>query len=275
MLVVIAIIGVLASLLLPAVQAAREAARRSSCGNNLKQIGLAMHNFHTIKRQLPPGGLTADSEFSWHVFILPQLEQENLYDAFNHGAAYDDAGNLARGLNAPEGFICPSGNELRSTVENSGGTFLPTSHYQGNMGPVEINPATGDEYPFVASGQQKASTAGVLYANSEVKFQNIADGTTTTILVGELSWDKAESYLAWTRGCESNACAGAKSVQASINSRPFSGSDRNWVSFGSNHPGGAQFVMCDSSVRFIAELVDFNTYKALASRKGKETVGDY
>ncbi len=274
MLVVIAIIGVLAALTLPAVQAAREAARRSTCANNLKQSALAIQNYHVLKKKLPPGGLTTGNQFSWHVFVLPHLEQDNLYKAFDRNAAYDNAANLATGLTGVDTYLCPSGVVERSTFEQSGGAFLPTVHYQGNMGPIGTNPVDGDPYPSVASGQGDAATGGVLYADSEVKLTNITDGTTTTFMLGEVSWSDANSYRAWTRGCKDTTCAGTKSVQSAINARPYT-TNFNWTSFGSNHPGGAQFAMCDGSVTFIAEFINLNTYKALASRKGKETVGDF
>src|SRR5690606_2838515 len=112
LLVVIAIIGILIALLLPAVNAARQAARRAQCANNLKQIGLAFHNYHDTRKKLPPGGQTG-SELSWRVYILPHIEETGLYELFDINAANINT-NLPVGLNSVQSFFCPTGTNLHS-----------------------------------------------------------------------------------------------------------------------------------------------------------------
>jgi len=210
------------------------------------------------------------------MLVLPQLEQQNLYDAFDTEVDYNTNANKATALKIPNGFYCPSGNmfDTADPAETSAGALIPTSHYVGCAGPVGNNPVNGNPYPGIDNGQGRISTAGVLYPNSETRLEHLADGATSTILVGEISWDKSQSYRNWTRGCTSNICGNVRSVQFTIEEND--GSSRlNHASFGSQHPGGAMIVFCDGSTRFLPEVINLNTFRALASRKGKEVVGEY
>lgn len=284
LLVVIAIIGVLVALLLPAVQAAREAARRMSCTNNMKQLGLAIHNYHDTHLRFPPGGngriasdgtILPTNQLSMHAFLLPFIEQSNLHAQFD----FTKQGNNAYREFEPQAlvrvseFLCPSSNrETDTTVNNSNGD-LYTMHYFGVMGPKGTNVHTGTSYESYEASATNGGFArqGVFYDLSSTRFRDITDGTSSTFAIGELSWNDAGTvYRMWVRGCGGSACASCKNVVDGINVTPAASGNFNNVSFGSQHPGGTNFTMCDGSVRFISETIDLGVYKATASRNGGE-----
>jgi prepilin-type N-terminal cleavage/methylation domain-containing protein/prepilin-type processing-associated H-X9-DG protein len=273
LLVVIAIIGILVALLLPAVQAAREAARRSQCLNNMRQLSIAMHNHHDTYKRLPPGGLGvantgegAVPRLAWSAFVLPFMEQQNLQDLVDlkHSWSWVDSktNNLVVNEMQVPVFHCPSGITTKQPNTNH---F--TLHYYGNMGPKGQNPQTGVNYETIPSNQGDMSLQGVLGANTKTRFADIIDGTSNTILLGELSWNDAPCYRPWLRGYENNAVVGSKNVFNAINGVADKFND---VAFGSEHPGGANFAMCDASVRFINEDIDIGAYRGLSSRNGEE-----
>ncbi len=288
LLVVIAIIGILIALLLPAVQAAREAARRLQCANNLKQLGLALHNYHAAHRTLPPGGVTSNG-LSYIVMLLPYLEQKALYDQFDFnageywitpsGGSGTSNGKIEHSLNRLDAILCPSCNEDRSKLSNykerippnESGVDPHTTHYYGISGPLGMNPTSGGQYKTeepATHGVQ--ATEGVLYKDSRVRFEDIKDGTSNTFLLGEISWNGYETYRTWIRGSTLGGAAmgSCKSVQYPINAGlTYS---FNSGSFGSQHPGGAQFALCDGSVTFISESIDHAAFLSTASRNGGE-----
>jgi hypothetical protein len=110
----------------------------------------------------------------------------------------------------------------------------------------------------------------VLLRSTAVAMRDVLDGTSTTFLAGEISWSRANCYRVWSRGCNGDPCAATKNILDGINVRPYSNNDFNDVSFGSEHPGGCQFVACDGNVRFVSENIDLVVYKSTASRDGKE-----
>ncbi|MDZ7619457.1 MAG: DUF1559 domain-containing protein [Patescibacteria group bacterium] len=290
LLVVIAIIGILIALLLPAVQAAREAARRLQCANHLKQLGLALHNYHTAHRTLPPGGITSNG-LSYIVMLLPYLEQKALYDRFDfnagqwwivpNGGSGTSNGKIEHSLNRLEMILCPSCNEDRSKLSNYGERVPPnesgvdpyTTHYYGIAGPRGTNPMSGLDYKtddISTHGVQ--AMQGVLYKDSRVRMEDISDGTSNTFALGETSWNGYGAYRTWIRGSTINGSASGscKNVRAPINPGPSYGS-YNDGAFGSQHPGGAQFALCDGSVTFVSESIDHAVYLSTASRNGGET----
>ncbi len=290
LLVVIAIIGILIALLLPAVQAAREAARRMQCSNNLKQIGLALHNYHTALRSFPPGGL-ASNEMSFLVFILPYLEQKPLYDQFNFDAGpyvlsgATTNGRAEHGQNAIAPYLCPSCPDLRSNLSESGnysermpdnanGTDPYTTHYQGVMGPVGTNPFNGTQYRVLNRSHHWGGQAqqGVLFNNRSVRIRDVTDGTSNTFAVGEISWKGYGKFRSWIRGASSaskEAQGACKNAAEPINAGAVYGRF-NDAGFGSRHPGGTQFLMVDGSTHFVSETIDYDIYLATASRDGGE-----
>ena len=280
LLVVIAIIAVLIALLLPAVQQAREAARRTQCKNNMKQFGLALHNYHDTSLTFPPGGFFQGAQIGtgmgWHVGVLPYMDQTPLYNQFNLNViAYTDPGNLALALKSPPGFYCPSGQLNKSTNagENSNGQATNSMHYYGIMGPKGTNPKSGVAYTVNPnpSGQGGFALQGMMPRNANRRMSDVLDGASNTLLVGEISWISAASYRVWIRGCDSSACGSTKNIVNTMNSTPYNASNNfNDVSFGSQHTGGAHFLNADGSVVFLNQNMDMGVYLSMASSNGSE-----
>jgi prepilin-type N-terminal cleavage/methylation domain-containing protein/prepilin-type processing-associated H-X9-DG protein len=296
LLVVIAIIGILVALLLPAVQSAREAARRLQCGNNLKQLGLALQTYHQTHGVFPVGART-DNELSWHVAILPHIEQTALFNrfdfrqgTFSHGgrdpanpSGPEVSWNLRQSFTRVDMFLCPSQSQRRSTLDNlleqyphtESGEHAYATHYHGVMGPRGTNPATGENYELfsVTSIYGVFSAEGVLLRGRHVTIAQTRDGASNTLGVGEISWDGYPWYRTWMRGATLTnqiASGGTKNVVLPIN--PGSVGQYNDGEFGSNHPGGAHFVYCDGSVHFLNESIDQAVYLSAASRAGGEAL---
>ncbi|EAQ81317.1 DUF1559 domain-containing protein [Blastopirellula marina] len=281
LLVVIAIIGVLIALLLPAVQQAREAARRMQCSNQLKQIGLAMHNYHDTFGKFPAGAMHIGNGLPWLVKILPFIEQGALYEQFNMKATGWSQNNSA-GTNSVETYFCPSFDERAAQYADPG---VLTTHYYGVAGPKGTNAANGAAYrydenptdePDFYGGYALQGVLGLYEKMGQIGFRDITDGTSNTLMVGEISWKGVEThYRPWYRGGNGgivrSATGGFKNIDAGINV-PIG----QWMStsFGSNHPGGALFVSCDGSVSFYSETIDIATYKAAASRDGGEVLSE-
>lgn len=302
LLVVIAIIAVLVALLLPAVQQARESARRSQCKNNLKQIGIGLHDYMGTFRVLPIGGMTAGNDLSWHVFILPQVDQQALFDRIDFNAdGGASAGNwvsgnangaIALGPVRVPAYSCPSSNK---EYEN-GGTVNYTTHYYGIQGPklstiyqcysqsnnATFTPPTAYANdcvmaPTAASNHGGYATKGVLSRISKVSDRDITDGMSNTLFVGEISNTKTLAgadmigYRVWFRGAEGTASAGTKNITYPINSTSYNGaSNFNDISLGSNHTGGTQVLMGDGVVRFVSENISMAILLGAASRDGDE-----
>jgi prepilin-type N-terminal cleavage/methylation domain-containing protein len=302
LLVVIAIIGILVALLLPAIQAAREAARRMSCQNNCKQIGVALHKFHDTFKGFPKAGKLSN-ELSWHVYVLPFIEQNALYEQFNLSAgAYNGAPNNTGpmknelALNPLPVYLCPSSPVTKmltnppnnvNTPEIINGQVPYTTHYYGIMGPKGVNPATGQQYAWANTGPHGGFASDGIFMRDTVnpnpnvgpepgfRMADVLDGTSTTLMVGEMSWVNnvtGTRYRTWVRGCDTApVCAGSRNVVNSINSPSIA--LFNDIAFGSVHPGGANFVLGDASVHYVGETIDLGVYRSLASRLGAEVVG--
>ncbi len=285
LLVVIAIIGVLVGLLLPAVQQAREAARRSSCTNKMKQIALASHSYHDAHKKLPNGGSVIESSNAYGhsciVFLLPYLEEQSLYDGFNLNEAYDSATNKDRAYTAAMPAIrCPSSTKpqsLHSSEKSSGGQSAATSHYYGIMGPRDTGGVYGADTSN-AGGWGGIATQGTLLRDNQIDFAKITDGLSQTLLFGELSWDDANTYRAWNKGCNyeqpyGKVCNSTRNVRYGLKVFDYvSNGQFNNVSFGSEHPSGANFCFSDGSVSFLLNTVPVDHLQKLASRDGGEVV---
>ncbi|MEW4455748.1 DUF1559 domain-containing protein [Bremerella sp. JC817] len=315
LLVVIAIIGVLIALLLPAVQQAREAARRMSCTNNLKQLGLAVHNYHDSFGSFPPGGMTyfnsggnGDGNASgWALHLFPFLEQDNLYEALKPGTIrLDEAVTEGSSVNGASGrqlidlmrnplsaMVCPSdaGDEILQPIQGNVGLLNDTSGSATNN--PNNNPAKGN-YAAVAGSQRYTWTAywappiggggktnfnGVFGLDAVVKFADITDGTSNTLMIGErVTWLKEPD--GYDAPDDDDSTPGGKCPCVGTNPYGFSyDGGYLWDSanvlgsvayplnsplytfwcrsgFNSHHPGGVQFVYCDGSVHFIPDTVD-------------------
>ncbi len=275
LLVVIAIIAILVALLLPAVQSAREAARRTECKNKLKQIGLALHNYNETHSVFPPAAVPNSDGLSWQVLVLPQLDLDTLYNKFEFGghagARYSSTVNLplVQKESVPA-FLCPSGTEEKADDN----TANYTTHYYGIMGPTGTNSTSGVAYNENTSGSHGGfSREGLFQIYQSRKDRDIVDGTSNTLIVGEISWSdrngKATRYRAWTRGGNLNDfMAPAKNLAQQINA-DFT-TLFNDMSFGSNHPGGAHFLLGDGGVQFLSENIDYSLYLGGGSIAGNE-----
>jgi prepilin-type N-terminal cleavage/methylation domain-containing protein/prepilin-type processing-associated H-X9-DG protein len=308
LLVVIAIIGVLIALLLPAVQAAREAARRSQCLNNLKQMGLGCHNFLSARKRFPSSA--NDFGGSFLLQLLPYVEEESVYDLFDHTKAAGGVENTNAWSRSLPLARCPSMNDDHETAHYPVGSgFTPVfvdgddwrSHYYAVLGAKpKISPATDTECPGTAPYGPLAgscshggmATNGIMYPDSATRTKDITDGTSKTLLIGESSWDFRTARV-WVVGSNLSpakmppnkhvlndhafAAYGGRNVAVPMNTASSAGGigPRNDIAFGSKHAGGANVALGDGSCRFISENIEMATFKALASRAVGETLGDY
>lgn len=276
LLVVVAIIAVLVALLLPAVQQAREAARRTSCKNNLKQIVLALHNYESAHSLFPPGvlgnsGSTAASNLltTWETQILPFVEQASLFQQYNFHVRFDHALNASTVRTMLPAYLCPS--QPQSSLVNN---LYGPSHYAGNAGVV---PGSGD---------------GLLFPLSAVRMRDLTDGTSATIAAGEIAFE----FGGWARGAmNSGSGSGGGAGQgfargvlrwwtaAPACSRPgfnppltnCSGSVERQFQFSGPHPGACHFALADGSIRLLSENMDVGVYRSLLTRNGSEVIGEF
>jgi prepilin-type N-terminal cleavage/methylation domain-containing protein/prepilin-type processing-associated H-X9-DG protein len=301
LLVVIAIIGILVALLLPAVQAAREAARRTQCQNRFKQVGLSLHNYHQAIGRFPPGQIWDDDfiGWSWGVYALPYVEQGSIYNRLDFGDGFTSSVNFPLMGTLLDGFLCPSSPNTDSWIECCSGLQNGPNPVddirQSNMAGVSDSRANGEGN--MALSVARSDGNGMLFNRNSVKFKHVTDGTTNTLFVGEITSAQGEhpsqgtawighSWANWN--CQATALGinGIGSVPGGRNDAidPLDGDGGNRhseyyreVSFSSFHPGGAHFLMVDGSVRLISENVNQFTLAALTTRDGGEVVegGDH
>ncbi|NBR06709.1 MAG: DUF1559 domain-containing protein [Planctomycetes bacterium] len=303
LLVVIAIIGVLIGLLLPAVQKVRDAAARLQCTNNLKQIGLAMMNYESTYRTLPPGYIdnmttnpvnsvaTSNPDpiigWGWGTLILPYLEQEPLYKSINIGSiAMNNTSPAAIALRKTviKGFLCPSDDSGINTftISGTGGNFeLAKSSYAGVNGQAEL------------ADFDTALGLGMFLRGRGVSIAEVTDGLSNTIFVGERSSKSAKQAVGTLPGVctwvgalpggdldgESPALyilghTGDPSDPHKPNT-PQPDGFYHAEDFTSKHSGGINFLLGDGSVRFITDNIDKQTWVKLGTRNGGEVTGDY
>jgi len=297
LLVVIAIIAILVALLLPAVQSAREAARRSQCKNNLKQIGLALHNYHGTYGTLPPGYVDLrgargsgtpladnDGHWSWTAFVLPFMDLAPLSEKLRAGDLTATQSLQVNALEMKQGvptFRCPSdvgpeahlaGTDPGYAIENTSNsnTGLALTNYVGSNNTTSVRQQGASNPKNGTSG-----AVGAFYRDSSVRFRDITDGTSSTLLVGERAWriggvrmsagtlfavrdangngpSAQDASVAWNQGLMTIV----GSVRHGINPVLTSANQAQSQNFSSLHGGGAHFVLGDGQVRFISEHID-------------------
>lgn len=302
LLVVIAIIAILIALLLPAVQQAREAARRTSCKNNLKNIALAMHNYHDTVNVFPFG--FDERETLWTTMILPQIEQAPLYNTliWQEGGAGNWNSNgspneVAAGtlINV---FRCPS-MAVPEHITNSGIPGRVPISYRAVSG----SNAVSDDLSTIPSGhpaialELQTGLNGMFFGCSSTRIRDITDGTSSTLMIGESFTDPTyvkdgQGMDFWQFGspqtggwdCRPGDRGGTEyseglgSAYWDINTRVRDPSVHGVImelTFGSYHVGGAQFAMADGAVRFLSENLDRGVLRSLGSISGGEVVSEF
>jgi prepilin-type N-terminal cleavage/methylation domain-containing protein/prepilin-type processing-associated H-X9-DG protein len=246
LLAVIAIIGVLIALTLPAVQAARESARRTACANNLRQIGIALYLHHDAKGKFPPGGIERRTprapqgrQLAWSCFLLPYLEQRPLYAQLDIHKAFDAAENAAAAATVLAVYLCPSvpqGDRLRAG--------RAPSHYGGIYG----QRITGPNNP----------PKGTMLYDRALRIADIRDGAAQTLIVAE---DSDFEDMQWING------ANVFDQAFAINGAPAFENDMR-----SRHPGGANALACDGSAHFLGETLELPVLAAICTRAGGEVI---
>lgn len=284
LLVVIAIIAILIALLLPAVQQAREAARRTQCRNNLKQTGIALHNYHDVYLRLPSGWLGVDNGtgepfvdgnngWGWAARILPYLDQTNIYNQIEFNVGVEDPLNQSARLNVISTFICPSDVATSKTWTIADDMDvdiceLALSNYPGVFGTGEIDSCEGQPAPFQCKGD------GVFFHNSSVRFESVTDGLSNTIIVGERKTKAADDWHTTWTGIVVGGEEAAVRILGSTDHTPNNPAN-HFDDFSSHHTGGAHFLLGDGSVRFIGETHDLTLFQHLATRSAGDLIGEF
>jgi prepilin-type N-terminal cleavage/methylation domain-containing protein/prepilin-type processing-associated H-X9-DG protein len=307
LLVVIAIIAILIGLLVPAVQKVRSAAARTQCQNNLKQIGLALHNHHDSRKTLPPG--RDNNEFSAHAYILPYLEQDNVYTLIDFTKDYDDPVNLPAATQTIPVFMCPA--DPRGTVGFPGG--MGGNSYRANQGAGILWGLPSTNPGNKNYGMPEPN--GPFYLRSKHRLTDITDGTSNTAafsehLIGDFSNaiateqsdtfqpgiypntpDEAAAYCAqvdvndlgkqgyslvgvpWIQGYHSTTVYFHVGLPGSRSCMYPPG--RIATTANSEHSGGVNLLLCDGSVRFVSYSIALPTWRAIGTRDRRETFGDF
>ena len=248
LLVVLAIIGTMIALLLPAVQAVREASRRMQCQNHLHQIGIGLHNYHAAFRKFPPGGLEVrpqwpkGKQFAWSAFVLPYLEEPAAYDLINFDYPFDHAVNEEAAQTVIETYLCPSTS--RDSEFNRGRAATDYGGIYGERIVSTNNPPRG-----------------VMIHDRAIRFRDIIDGTMHTLMISEdAGFPDGQWINAWNLFDQA----------FSINRAPKFENDIR-----SMHPQGANGLFSDGSVSFLNENIDLELLASLCTRNGKEEITDY
>lgn len=284
LLVVIAVIAVLVALLLPAVQQAREAARRSQCRNNLKQVALSLQNYESAHTTFPmgsskPGTASCGGAWGFQIHLMPYLEATTAYDTVDfesQNCCHEIIGlqNAVPAKPDPASFVyefltCPSDPNVKRRLQNGTPGACPC----GNLYPASYLGVAGDR-ESAAPCSAIYNGNGILYSQSSVRPKDVTDGTSNTFIIGERGIPQ-DLIWGWV------LCGGQECEQYISTHRGLSpGQSASWMTgiverFWSWHPGGVHFAMADGSVQFLSYNADVRTVKALSTRAGDELAGQY
>ncbi len=279
LLVVIAIIAIMVTLLLPAVQTAREAARRVQCQSHLHQIGIALHHYHDSVRCFPSGITTSNRTF-WSGHLLPFLEQRALYESLDFSLPWNGGANREACASWLSVLRCPSSTAPDHLTAQGIADRVPCTYLACSSGTVQC-----ESGPPPLAGQPDSD--GIFFEDSGIGMAGLLDGSSTTVLAGETVFIyKAHGldhyglnqfldhwYVGTIEGRFNEISESMGSTGVAVNSflrDVFV--DEKELAFSSHHPGGAQVVLADGAVVFIAETIDRNTWSSLGTRAGGETV---
>lgn len=273
LLVVIAIIAILVALLLPAVQQAREAARRTSCKNNLKQMGVALHNYHNSHSVFPMGNYYG-KYWTAQAMLMPYYEQGNLYKELDFGSycfgALERNSTIQQGGVILEIFQCPSDpNSNKVWRQQTGfGRHMPTN-YLGVIG-TRSHPSASNPPPDYHNG--------MLFVRSSVRIRDVTDGTSNTMIVGErgIPDDLLYGWVLCAAGVDPSGSGNWDNLlYTRYGIGPGDGARSHVRHFWSSHTGGSQFVLTDGSVRFLSNNIDFRLFQNMSTRGGGEVLGEF
>ncbi len=288
LLVVIAIIGILVALLLPAIQAAREAARRTECLNKCRQIGLAVHNYHDVKKELPPSRIV-DLMLTWAGVILPYIEQVNLDDQIDTFKSFDRQLEVVR-TTPVDIFLCPSRthDELlvtRGGVEGIKGDFVAMTSTFALAG--EAGRYFDGAFIYGTSYPNHPNNSRIVLKSwkSNTSFRKITDGLSNTIFVSEASFGLSESVSIYDGDDNAGGVLGDENYPAvsELNiQRPYIGrafpiansreETGSWI--GSEHPGIVHMIMGDGSGKAVNKDTDILVLEAMVTRAGEEMINE-
>lgn len=299
LLVVIAIIGILIGMLLPAVQQVREAARRATCSNNLKQIALAMHNYESAHKVFPPGGIwkgpndaprgnrsQRGNGWAWSYFILPYVEQNNIYDAIEEDWAFRISDPPNRALVGQVFGLqrCPSAGNTPTHIRIGNGSE-PFAMHDPGIAATNYVACGGSFIAGTYYDRPPDRKNGIFGEESETVFATISDGTSNTIMAGEaifygLGTTRGPGAFFWDPGwygrCRHNSGGRADAPEAlfrvgqrRMNPPSFASNATKRNAFGSYHAGGANFALADGSVQFFTESINNNEINYNQWRNGQ------
>jgi prepilin-type N-terminal cleavage/methylation domain-containing protein/prepilin-type processing-associated H-X9-DG protein len=280
LLVVIAIIAILIALLLPAVQQAREAARRTQCSNNLKQIGLAIHNYHDAFGKFPLSSIDPSLGRSGaFAAILPYLDQTTTYQSYDFNLGNSDPANLTAVSQRIPAYLCPSA-PFRRPVPIAGCDA-------NNRAPGTYAVSTGSGDPYGAFATSNPNNGAIVNVGSgSTSLRDVIDGASNTLLGGESAWNFPD-YLFTSGPCNGQVrwgfsywsspypLATAFTTLGPFNPRRRDGDSNRLANFRSEHTGAVNMLLGDGSVRFVADLIDHGLLDALATRNGGEVVSSF
>lgn len=282
LLVVIAIIGILVAFLLPAVQSAREAARRVQCQSQLHQLGLALHQYHDSVRRFP-AAVSWPQRMFWTARLLPYLEQSSLYDSLDHNLLWNQGPNQQACGSYLSVFRCPSSTAPKYITAQGILERVPCNYLACASGT-----ATRESGPPPLAGEPYSD--GLFFLNSDLSFAHLTDGCSSTVAIGETVFIYRNIgvdlcgvdqfldhwYIGTLEGMGNEMSESMGSTGVAINSfqRPVF-VDEQELAFSSRHPGGAQVALADGAVIFVSEAIDRRTWSALGTRSGGEVVPDY
>jgi prepilin-type N-terminal cleavage/methylation domain-containing protein/prepilin-type processing-associated H-X9-DG protein len=275
LLVVIAIIAVLIGLLLPAVQKVRETAARVQCGNNLHQIGLALHYYHQTGKSFPPGYVSRVSSsgddtgpgWGWAAYILPQMEQDNLFEQIRFDQPIDSPVNSGPRVVTVKAYLCP--------LDSPPPTWMATRYDAiGNPVAAICEVASANYIGVFGVTEPGVDGEGVFYRNSTTSLGDITDGTSQTIMVGERAHSLGPAtWVGAVTGAEVFPYNSSNMVLGHTGESNGPAGPTEVNNFSSHHTGGVNFLFADGHVAFLTGAVRQSTYEALSTRAGGEPVG--